>query len=357
MKILVVSHDAGGANILSSLIKKYRHDFEWLTCVSGPAKNIFPKRIGKSLPISPNPKADELNRIIKSLKPDLILTGTSWGSDIEIKFIKSAKKNKIKTVSFLDHWGKFRERFGYPKSWRENLPDFIFVGDKWAYKIALENGFHKNILFQVENSYLEEMIKQEKKFKQKKRSKKTGEKRKLLYLSGAIYESYVKKGDQANHWTNIEYKSVEDLLKLLKQLSTKSMLELKIRLHPAEKIDKYSNLLRNKNYTGIRKFISVSIPATNSLVKDCLWADVVIGSASMALFIAFIIGRRAISYMPNKRQKFTMPQKGIKEIYFPENLLRGIKMLKKKDYPNIRKEHYLGKNLFADVVHKLFKKS
>ena len=42
--VLIVSHDAGGAEILSSLLKL--NDIPYLFCLAGPAVNIFQRKIG-----------------------------------------------------------------------------------------------------------------------------------------------------------------------------------------------------------------------------------------------------------------------------------------------------------------------
>ena len=83
--ITTVSHDAGGAKILLSLIKNEK---DYYFCLSGPAKNIFKKF--KNIKIS---KIKDC--IDKSRK---ILTGTSWPSRFEIQAIILAKKKKLKLL-------------------------------------------------------------------------------------------------------------------------------------------------------------------------------------------------------------------------------------------------------------------
>jgi len=355
IKILVVSHDAGGGNILSSLIKKYHRNFNWITCVSGPAKKIFLKNRINLLADQISFKYKDIKSVLGFSKPDLILTSTSWESDFDINFIREARKNNIKTSSFLDHWCNYKERFDYPANWKKNLPDFIFVGDKWAYKIALKNGFPQKKLLQVENPYLEEIFKQSKKTKWKK--KNDDNKIRMLYVSQPVFSHAKKKYKNPNYWGYTEYKIIDDLLKILNQNTTETQLKLKIRLHPSEDINKYSNLLRNQKYSKIKKFIAISNPAKNPLVKDCCWADAVIGSGSMALVIAHLLGKKAISYMPTDKkinflkQKYSLPPKGIKKIYSRKALLEEIKRFKKKPWPKIRRPNiFFKKKLFAKAV-------
>tara|TARA_Y100000389_G_C17286197_1_gene425570 strand:+ start:383 stop:727 length:345 start_codon:yes stop_codon:yes gene_type:complete len=107
MSILVVSHDAGGAEILSCWIKHLKIKEKIIYCLKGPAISIFKKNIGSF---------ENLNeKDINKIKIKKIITGTSWDSDIEKKIILYGKKNKIFTCSFLDHWNNYLERFTLKK--------------------------------------------------------------------------------------------------------------------------------------------------------------------------------------------------------------------------------------------------
>ena len=46
----------------------------------------------------------KLDRAFK-LNIDLLITGTSWSTDLEKKAILKAKKNKIPSITILDNWG------------------------------------------------------------------------------------------------------------------------------------------------------------------------------------------------------------------------------------------------------------
>lgn len=297
--------------MLSSLIKKYHCNFEWLVCVSGPAKNIFFAKNIKASAVSVKLGAKGIDSLLCSLQPDFLLTGTGWGSDFEIKFIRVAKRFGIKTASFLDQWGAYRERFGYPrKNWRENLPDFIFVSDRWAYKIALKNGFSRDMLIRVENPYFEEIIKEAESLKCKNVKRGLDSKFKILYLSEPICSHSIKKYNKPSYWGFTEYDVLKDLANIM---NLQGRIKLKVRLHPSEKINKYDKLLKNRDYRKIRRDISVSSPLDDSLVKNCIWADVAVGSDTVALGVACLVGKKAVSYVPGKRGLRSLPYNGIKK--------------------------------------------
>ncbi len=54
---------------------------------------------------------ESIRDIIENFRPDFVFTGTSYTSQIEIKFIKTAKEVGINTFSFVDHYTSFLERF------------------------------------------------------------------------------------------------------------------------------------------------------------------------------------------------------------------------------------------------------
>ena len=317
LKILVASHDAGGANILNALVKKYSTDFDWKVYAKDPAAKIFKKAKN----INYTKETFDIERVLSLEKPDLILTGTGWLSDFEINFLKAGKAQNIKSSSFLDHWCNYRERFGYPGNWREALPDFIFVGDKWAYDIALRNGFPKNRLRQVENPYFEEILKEKDEILRckKKVVKNRESKIRILFLSEPIYDHALKHYGDPYYWGYTEYEIVRDLGRIAE---SKTNIEIKIRLHPAEKKDKYSAIID-------KKLSIITVACSNSLVKDCMWSDIVVGFGTAGLVIAWIIGKKAISYIPSVKISCFLPQKEIRRIRSFNELKHEIEAFRK----------------------------
>ena len=101
-KVAIVSHDAGGAEILSSFVKRYQVPYE--ASLKGPANEIFQRKIGPLKEIS---EYQAINNC------DWVLTGTGWSTSFEYDAIKIAKEKDKYVVSFIDHWVNFRERFNW----------------------------------------------------------------------------------------------------------------------------------------------------------------------------------------------------------------------------------------------------
>jgi hypothetical protein len=121
----IVAHDAGGASALIRLIENGLSPVCYN--LEGPALRIFLQR-------NPEIEITPLEELVERV--DLVLTGTSWESNLELKAIDLGRKNGKETVSLLDHWVNFAERFG-PTS-QEIYPDKLIVLDAKALGIAIE---------------------------------------------------------------------------------------------------------------------------------------------------------------------------------------------------------------------------
>ena len=307
-RILLIAHDAGGANILSALMKKYEKKYQWSGCVEGPAQAIFDRKdfVG----------GHQLNQLF-DLSPDLVLTATSWGSTLEIDAIKKARQLGIPTASFLDHWCNYRARFGSSLQWKKNLPDYILTGDAWAYQQAVKESFPRGKLHKVENPYWANMRDQIKNARlQGDKKKKTG-RINVLYLSSPIADHARKEYGSEHHWGFNEYDQVEDLLAVI---DNQQELNLCIRLHPSENRDKYARFFHPR--------LSISFPSSASLVDDCMKADVLIGCDTLALVVGLLTGGKVISYFKGKKLKSTLPQQEIIKVFSTTSLVEQLTKLK-----------------------------
>src|SRR5256885_10615944 len=98
--VAVVSHDAGGAEILSSYVRHHRADAVFV--LDGPARAIFARKLGAV-------KRAGLEAAVAQC--DSLICGTSGQSNLEIDAIRAAKALRKPSVAFLDHWANYKERF------------------------------------------------------------------------------------------------------------------------------------------------------------------------------------------------------------------------------------------------------
>ncbi|MDA7707905.1 hypothetical protein N8806_01530 [Flavobacteriaceae bacterium] len=105
-------------------------------------------------------------------KPDFIFTGTSMPEKIELNFIKEAKGRSIKTISFVDHWTNFKQRFLSNQIYI--YPSQIWVIDEQAKQKALLDGIPENLIKISNNPYYEFLKKWKPSFNKEKLFKKLG---------------------------------------------------------------------------------------------------------------------------------------------------------------------------------------
>lgn len=312
MNILVVSHDAGGAEIISAYVKKNLSKNNYFCVVGGPAINIFKKRgLENNIVEGFTNKAEAFFEKYKNI--DFVLSDLGWTSDMNMNFLREAKECSIKTIVYLDHWVNYRERFGYPRSdWKKNLPDEIWVGDKEAFKIAKKQFLNIKIKLVLNEIFRETKLD----YKKFVRQNKIKNKHNILFLSEPLSRGGINIfGDKDIR--KDEYYILEKLLSYF--VSQKEKRVLVIRLHPSMeqvKPGKYDAILsKYKNNLKIVK------SKNRNLFVDITEADLIIGMESMALVMAILCGKnRVVSFIPDKHINCPLPFKKIIKIKRMEDL-------------------------------------
>lgn len=296
-KTLIVSHDAGGAEVVSSWVKRYpRSSFYF--CIEGPAFEIFKKKIGN---IENRIVAHLNNRSIQ--QADWILTGTSWSSDLEKMAIILAQKQNRKVVSFLDHWANYLERFQYEG--QTCLPDEIWVGDEDALRIA-QSVFPNDILRLVPNPYFQDIIDELTSCPRPRREAKDIN---ILYVCEPIEDHSLNQHGHALAWGYNEFDAITFFLdKLPSLVSPNNEITVRVRNHPSGARDKYHSILSKYPHMRFEQNFGTS------LIEDCLWADWIVGCESMALVVGLLAKKKVYSCIPPGGKPCSLPHVEIEKI-------------------------------------------
>ncbi len=301
---MVVAHDAGGANVLAALARKYRDAFEWCFAVGGPALAIMQQSKFAAIHRLDPGSVEDIIAILEALPQDLVLTGSGWASDLERLGIRAARQQGLRVLTYLDHWVNYRERFAAGAGWRAALPDAVLVGDGFARDRALQDGFPGERLIAVENPYLTDFFKRSACAALPIGSERT---RRLLFLSepvGAAPFATRGPGD------GVELLVVRALTECLRRESARAW-ALSIRLHPSDSRDKYAALIASLGCADLQARIEAHEAPSRPLDDDCMLADRVLGVSSMALLVAAALGRPTFSYQADGAERFALPQRGI----------------------------------------------
>ncbi|TGM25932.1 hypothetical protein [Leptospira levettii] len=288
--ITIVSHDAGGAEILSNYALQNKDDYQFV--LEGPAVPIFSKLLGEI-------KIKSLEDTIRNT--NLYLTGTSWQSEIEKLAILTAKKSQIKVVSFIDHWVNYKERFFYKD--QLVLPDEIWVGDEDAYQLA-KSIFPLDIVKLKSNPYFESLKSY---FKNLKPAIPSSEGSNILFICENISDHAKKSFNDERYWGYTETDAIEYFFKNLEKLYIRSG-NYTFRPHPSDEIGKYNWIL--DKYPNFPIQISNQVPLFEQIAKS----DLVVGCESMALIVASLANKKVVSCIPPEGKTLGLPQSKIIEL-------------------------------------------
>lgn len=285
-KILFFAHDPGGANALYPLFA-YLGAYELFIYAQGPAAKIFNVEIYEGT-------AEEL---FYSVKPDLVITGTSAANMLEKKLRQVARLNNIPCISILDYWSNYGIRFSpyslseyiytYSDKSLPYLPDYLIVMDEYAKEQAIKDGISETIIYPLGNPHFER-VRNSKNLdvKNLRNELLQGKEKLIVYASNCATEDYGK---------GTEIESVQDILSLLPD-----NYQFLIKMHPRDSKDKYADF---SEYVLKKDLNSIETIAS---------ADIVVANCSMLLIEGFLLDKKVISYQKNALEdKFILSQMGI----------------------------------------------
>jgi hypothetical protein len=286
--VAIVSHDAGGAEILASYVSQ--HDIVCRFVLEGPAVNVFKHRLG----------GVEICSLAQGLLAcDEILCGTSWQSDLEWLAIELAQRAGKRAIAFLDHWINYPERFIRNKV--QHLPDELWVGDVDTETLAREH-FPDLPIRLVPNPYFIDIQRQIAALGVRN-DVPVGKGKSVLYVSENISEhARVVYGDE-RYLGYTEFDAIEYFLENIKVLGD-VIDRVVIRPHPSDANGKYDYLI--KKYPGI-----VQLSEGETLLKEVVEADIVVGSQTTAMVVGLLAQKVVISCIPPGGPKCNLPQEQI----------------------------------------------
>jgi hypothetical protein len=267
-------NDSGSSNYICSIISSQKKFFKWViyATADSPASRILESN---QILYTELFSLDKMNDIIKKHKPHTVLYGTGWLNFSSI-VSDNAKKYNFKTVSLIDHWTSYKQRFH-----NNAFPDAILVMDDTAYKKAKKIFKSKSKIFKIKNYYLD-AVKSDYDLKKKKTQDH------IVFLSEP---SIVNK----NNLKTFEHILLEDILKMFDKII--------VRLHPQE--------LKNKYYDLISRFPKANISIVESYAENLgstlSKSKLSIGVQSTALYLSYLLGINTISILPKKSLMNNIP--------------------------------------------------
>ena len=288
MKVCIVSHDAGGAEILASYVAQ--NDLNCCFVLEGPAKKVFTQRLGKI----------EIFTLEQGLRCcDWCLCGTGWQSDLEWTAIKHARTAGKRSVAYLDHWVNYRERFS--RNGAEYMPDEIWVGDAMAEARAREC-FPASRISLVPNPYFED-LKRDLAAATRPKHVASVHGLNVLFVSEPLREHGLRQYGNERHWGYTEEGALRYFLSHLHVLGG-GVTRIAIRPHPSEPLHKYDWVKQEYQLPIVNGGI-------RTLLEEIVESDVVVGFESMAMVVGLLAGKRVMSCIPPGGKPCALPHSDI----------------------------------------------
>jgi len=286
---LLVSHDAGGAEILSSwLLREGGAD---VACVlDGPARRVFERKLGN--------RYAEVSLAEGLARADELLCGTSWQSTLELDAIAAARAHGLRTIAWLDHWVNYRERFEHEG--RAVLPDELWVGDEFALARAREI-FPQLPVTLAGNPYFDDIRAEAKRLP----VRPAGGPATVLYVSEPVSQH----GHMSADTARVGYDEHEALRYFLSKLPALGVAveRVLLRPHPSEPPEKYDWALGSE---GVR----VQRGGGRPLMEEIGESDIVAGMESMAMVIGLLAGKRVVCCIPPGGRPCALPFPQIEKV-------------------------------------------
>jgi hypothetical protein len=290
-KILFASHDPGGINLLIPIIESLTNitSIEVHLLIIGKFKDKVKVRNSTNIffhDISTFPCEDyqqeedvnqgDLEKILNAIKPCVIITGTSINSNIERFAFVFGKKEKIKTIAYVDSWVGEAVRFKSKSI--EAYPDVIMVFDDMA-KSIYENLSSDNISIKVVgNPHFDQLLEKRKVFVR-------AQNKNILFISENISHYYP--DYQVNEFSIIE--------KIVENYKEKQFVNIVIRPHPLESRDKWLKFCESHS-KKFNEFVKLSVDHKSNIFDSFEQTQIVLGISSMALIEASLLGLSTFSY-------------------------------------------------------------
>lgn len=302
-RIVSICGDAGGAAALAPVVAMLRreHGCSVDAYVYRQARRTFDSQSLAAVALDESKVAGEVSRHLTASTPDLVLTATSIGeSSFEMRFIAEAQRLGIPTLTVLDFWSSYVERFTgvANRSLTGSLPDRIAIMDRRAREEMESLGFPPDCLEITGQPAFDAL--------QSLRLASTSITRTALrqahsigdgdllalYLSSPISSHLGADESSPGYIGYTEHTSLRLLLDELEVLSSElqGSIHLLIKPHPRDPADNFNGWKGNQVRLEV-----VSQADTRQLI---LASDLVVGTVTVALIESCLLGKPTISLQP-----------------------------------------------------------
>ena len=281
-ELLIVAHDAGGANILAALAPHLTdmHRLTW--CGAGPALALWHQA---GLMVTPVDDAVGIEAGLAKV-PDLVITGTSAVADIERWAWTASRRRNVASFAVIDAWMNYRRRATMSSMAVTVLPDAVAVADAAMRRGLADDGLSPARIYEVGQPHLEALVSR---LANRRGSRARNIRPLLVFFSEGIREQY-------DFGCRPGYDQFSAMSLLVEALQPGFELELAILPHPLEGIALWQSFLAKVKPS---ERVIVTLGGCDRDAALCA-ADGILGMTSMVLVEAALLGIPVLSLQPER---------------------------------------------------------
>lgn len=282
-RILIVSHNAGGAAVLAAWVAQHLNPDDCHFVLNGPALGLFLQVFKRLFLVPLSVHVSAYSQVITATSAQ----DTQW----ETLIIQRAKQQAVPVTSLLDHWTNYQSRFLLNS--RYCYPDAIWVQDTYALAITQTLPNYPPVSL-VPNDYLQQQVAAIKALTPSPTP------------SATVHILFV-----AEPSTHPDYTDTQILQQVLQYLTAnlQQPFIFRLRLHPRQPPQHYAAVLAECP-PQVQWHIS-----QNTLIEDCAWSHWVMGCQTMAMVVALAAGIKVSCCLPAFIAACALPHSGIERLF------------------------------------------
>jgi len=297
--VLVCATEAGGARNLVAVLEEFPELFQFKVLSGNGALAIFER---SGIPIwrhLPSLGESDAGQILQETKADIVLCGRGIDNDsLERHIIVAARSLGCSTVSIVDEWYDYRANYADESGDLVYLPDVVCCPDEQALKEAVAEGLPTECLRVTGSPALSSLVKKRETYRSNNLSRidefdRTYRRPFVTYISEELSDRRPGVSSNDNKSKNISRYDGKDirndiLQALLEQFPCCTVFE---KPHPRSE----SNVCPPISSENICWLV-----IENDELQDLCWcSDIVIGTKSMGLLEAALLGTPTVAYQPD----------------------------------------------------------
>jgi hypothetical protein len=300
--VVAVAGDPGGANALGPVIELLRAQQRPVAALAyREARGVWAKRGLAFEELSETTGVAAAERRLLELRTERLLTATSFnGFDLEKLFIAASRTCGIPSLSVLDFWAGYRDRFSNSDGELAYLPDAIAVMDEYCRQEMIQEGFdgrHLHVTGQPAFDELEDHRQHNvpaTRAAVRRRLEVEPASRLLVFLSQPLAQLFGADVSSSRYRGYTEHTVLASLIEALGHIAARRQapMVLLIRPHPRERIEDLQ--MHKARATGVRILLDGGGDG-RSLVRA---ADLVVGMTTVLLVEACLLGCVVVSLQP-----------------------------------------------------------